>query len=380
MEGPGAKRRKIALTPSRRKQHPLSEEDSHLLHQFLHAFVPKVTLPYAVAPINMMQMAQKSDILVEVFMCCGASALAQQLPRQPVVAHPHTPTLAVEHYTKISDAKYRGALRRLVVGLGDNTVDVDADWLLVAALTLCYRDALAGLDCVRHLQLAYGLLKRKRDRDPTTPRAYVDSYTFCYVTGLLFTLDVRELPNPFTMDWEPTTVLGLETLAKLLWTLRAHGENRPNTETDALIALVGPAITRDEHHLRDANARLERLHVHESKKYHQLHGTLSVGTATTCAARILYEKLRAPDLPAATSIVQDLVNMIVQRLGPGLSPVVKMVAGLAAFDNYQRSMLLHHLKQSPAKTDHRLLSGFTRAWTRDDCFSVVIDPEMGEFR
>ncbi|ODV78707.1 uncharacterized protein CANTADRAFT_53378 [Suhomyces tanzawaensis NRRL Y-17324] len=261
----------------------LSVQDSELYHHFIVNFIPTISLPHShplLSPVHIWgQMGKQSQILADIFLCCGASYLSCAYKLLPEAAD------LSSHYEDLAERKYHQALKSLGTAINMKQVDIDSDWLIVAGLTLCLRDRAYGLNgsrCAKHLTFVYNLLQRRYSQksltaasyqDPTynldgvlevnspqkinlynslitpTEKLLMDSFVFNYSATLLSCskLDLMTLPSPYgffpkikewlncpiyqdcDVAWMNNPVLGsalesFEVSAKLTWLSRLHFE------------------------------------------------------------------------------------------------------------------------------------------------------------
>ncbi|KAG2736631.1 hypothetical protein G9P44_000721 [Scheffersomyces stipitis] len=355
----------------------LACQDAELYHHFVHNFMPSISLPHAhplLSPEHVwVQLASQSEILTDIYLCCGASYLAylHGLNDQDAANW-------AEQYTQLAETKYSQAVSSLSRAVATKSIDLDSDWLFAACLALCLRDRSFGLNgsrCAQHLIFVYNLIKRRdlkkretiKEENPfskdetvtlatkVTPneRSFMDSFVFNYSAALLScsTKDLVTLPSPFEffepvrqwlqypiyrnvdVKWMNNPVLGsaldsFEVISKLSWLLRLHFNHEDDeVDTEKLLEfhindeqfwkLVLPLrddIETIEKKNEATKEDLNRLKIKNIKSYKALRSNLAVSIMTINACKILIEKLINPTIPSFLAIIQTSTNRILEEL------------------------------------------------------------------
>ncbi|KAK6456967.1 putative zinc cluster transcription factor [Scheffersomyces xylosifermentans] len=352
----------------------LATQDSELYYHFIHAFMPSVSLPHShpmLSPDHVwVQLASQSEILTDVYLCCGASYLAYLHDTHGVESKEMT-----QHYAALAESKYSQAVSSLSTAVSNSSIDLDSDWLFAACLALCLRDRSFGLNgsrCAKHLIFVYNLIKRrdikKREtlkeeetftkdissslatRITPNERSFIDSFVFNYSAALLSCSirDLITLPSPFEffphvrqwlnypiykncdVKWMNNPVLGsaldsFEVISKLSWLLRLHFNYGDDSEIiqdhyigdETFWNLILP-LRNDIEMIERRNAitqeELNTLKIKSIKSYKALRSNLAVSIMTINASKILLEKIINPILPSFLTIIQVPAKTILEEL------------------------------------------------------------------
>lgn len=408
----------------------LLPQDSEFFHHFISDFLPSIKLPHShplLSPeLVYVQLAAQSEIITEVYLCCGASFLAFH--------HANTTDGSLEvcrRLSSLAESKYRNAVMLLGDAIKNRKVDIDSDWLFAAGLMLLLRDrsyAKNGSRCCKHLMFIYQLLKRRLDKkeDETVPgqelflytnitateRSLFDSFVFNYSAILLSCSkqDLISLPSPYDVfpnlkqwmnhpiykdcntNWMNNPVLGsafdsYEILSKLSWLLRFHfnREAEPSmydiddAEFWDLIIPLRAEIAATSRKISSFRQQVEVLQSTLPKAtFAALRSNVSVATITVEACKILMEKLVNPTIPSFLSIIQDALRTIFQELhhippenhSNCLITVSLFLAGISTTTQTQRTTFEERLgeisKSLASNVGHNLISVLKFGWDKED--------------
>jgi hypothetical protein len=380
----------------------LSPQDSELFHHFTFDFLPSIKLPHShplLSPeLVYVQLAAQSEIVTEVYLCCGSSFLSY-LHNSKMKKDPSSIALSKE-LADLADLKYRNSVTLLADAIESKKVDMDSDWLFAVGLMLLLRDrsyAKNGSRCSKHLLFIYNLLRRRLNKKfdesvvgqevflyttiTATERSLFDSFVFNYSAILLSCSkhDLVSLPSPYDVfpnlkqwmnhpiykdcntNWMNNPVLGsafdsYEILSKLSWLLRFHFNHDHeviNSRFDIddaefwdLVLPLRAEIAATNQKIVSLKKQVELLKETLPKvTFEALRSNLSVATITLNACKILIEKLINPTIPSFLAIIQDPLTSIFDELdyippenhSNCLITVSLFLAGISTVSEAQRS-------------------------------------------
>ncbi|KAK6462509.1 putative zinc cluster transcription factor [Scheffersomyces coipomensis] len=392
----------------------LSPQDSELYHHFLHEFMPSISLPHSHPLLSpdyaWVELSSHSDILTDVYLCCGASYMSY------FHNYSNGSQDLSTYYSELSERKYSQAINSLSKAFADKSIDLDSDWLFAAGLALCLRDRAFGLNgsrCAKHLIFVYNLIKRRDYKKrliaentavslessiTPTERSLMDSFLFNYSAALLSCSkrDLITLPSPYEffpqmkqwldkpifqdcdVVWMNNPVIGsalnsFEVISKLAWLLRMHfdydedqadGDDLSKFYLDDvnfwdLILPLREAIVEIERENNLNKRGLERLKLSKAKSYKALRSNLAVSIITLNASSILLEKLINPIIPSFLPLIQDRVNTILEELidhipadnhSSCLITLSLFITGISTVNDIQRQSLSVKLIESSNST------------------------------